>query len=84
MERYHGFFTHVGETSRWQVRQFNMGKRKSLTLKNGVTFSRLRNGHTVVCNDHRKMQTREFVFVDGKFRSVTPHPTYVGIDMGKD
>lgn len=71
-------FTELGETSRWQVLQFNMGKRKSITLKSGKTISRLRNGHTVYCNNPKKMQTKEYVFVDGKFRCLFPGPKYRG------
>ena len=83
MEKYHGFFTYVGETSRYQIHKFNHGERKSITLKNGVKFSRFKNGHTLYVNNHKLMKTSEYVFVNGKFRSVFPAPKYVGIDMGE-
>ena len=84
MKKRHGLFVYIGETSKWQILQYNMHKRKSITLKNGVKWTRLKNGHTVYCNNHKKMRTDEYMFVDGKFRAVTPRPKYVGIDAGKD
>ena len=55
MEKYHGFFTYVGETSRYQVYQFNHGDRKSITLKTGAKFARFKNGHS----DCQQSQTNE-------------------------